>query len=166
MTPELHRPLAADTVPLAGRDVVVDATPEECAALALRLRIPAVLSLRCRFALAPSLAGAVAATGRLEAEVVQTCAVTADDFTSGIGEDFAVLFVPVGAESEDVDPEAVDEIPFADGVLDLGEAAAEQLALALDPYPRAPGAELPAVAEPDGADAHPFAALSQLRTRQ
>ena len=33
--------------------------------------------------------------------------------------------------------------------MDLGEAAAEQLALALDPFPRKPGASLPATdAEP------------------
>ena len=67
-------------------------------------------------------------------------------------------------ESDDADPEALDEIPYADGMLDLGEAAAEQLALALDPYPRAPGAALPEIA--DEAEAHrPFAALASLRRR-
>ena len=45
-------------------------------------------------------------------------------------------------------------------VLDLGEAAAEQLALSLDPYPRAPGAELPEVATE--AEANPFAALRRM----
>ena len=47
--------------------------------------------------------------------------------------------VPAGQESDDADPEAPDEIGYADGMLDLGEAAAEQLALALDPYPRSAG---------------------------
>jgi hypothetical protein len=42
-------------------------------------------------------------------------------------------------------------------VLDLGEAVAEQLALALDPYPRVPGAELPEI-ESDPQE-RPFAAL-------
>ena len=42
--------------------------------------------------------------------------------------------VPDGAESDDADPETLDEIPYVDGTLDLGEAAAEQLALALDPF--------------------------------
>ena len=43
------------------------------------------------------------------------------------------------------------------GTIDLGEAAAEQLALALDPYPRAPGAVLEMEEEPEAA---PFAALA------
>ncbi len=43
--------------------------------------------------------------------------------------------------------------PFVDGTLDLGEAAAEQLALALDPYPRAPDAVLPDM--PEDAEAQP-----------
>ncbi len=42
-------------------------------------------------------------------------------------------------------------------MIDLGEALAEQLALALDPYPRKPGAKLPSEASDDGAN--PFSAL-------
>ena len=62
-----------------------------------------------------------------------------------------------------MDPEAEDEIPFASGVLDLGEAAAEQLGLALDPYPRQPGVALPELElELDGTP-HPFAALAARR---
>ncbi|MDB5401383.1 MAG: hypothetical protein JWQ55_3401, partial [Rhodopila sp.] len=53
-----------------------------------------------------------------------------------------------------------DEIPFDANLIDLGEAAAEQLGLALDPYPRMPGVELP-LAE-DEPNPHPFAALRRL----
>ena len=166
MTPELHRPLAADSVPLAGCEVLVEATPQECTALAARMHLPAVTSLRCRFALSPRLGGAVAASGRLDAEVVQTCVVTLDAFTATVAEDFAVLFVPAGTETDDGDPDAVDEIPFGTDGIDLGEAAAEQLALALDPYPRAPGAAVLEAAGADESAAHPFARLSQLRNRQ
>ena len=50
--------------------------------------------------------------------------------------------------------------PIVDGKVDLGALAAEFLALALDPYPRKPGAEFaaPEVAEPDS----PFAELARL----
>jgi hypothetical protein len=49
-------------------------------------------------------------------------------------------------------------------MLDLGEAAAEQLALALDPYPRKPDARLLGAAEdPPG---FPFAALAPLARRR
>jgi len=36
-----------------------------------------------------------------------------------------------------------DDIETEQDVADLGEALAQQLSLALDPYPRAPGAAMP-----------------------
>ncbi len=123
--------------------MTVEATEAERAALAARLDLPAILALRCRFAVAAPARGIVAASGRLEARVVRTCVVSLEDFETPIAEDFAIEFVPEGTESDDPDPESVDEIPYAGDALDLGEAAAEQLALALDPYPRRPDAMLP-----------------------
>ena len=157
MTPELHRPVPADRVGAAGLDVTVEANAAECAALARRLRLPDVLALRCVFRLTRLTAACILAHGHLQARVVQTCVVSLDDFAAEIDERFHVRFVPAGQESDDPDPEADDEIGYAGGMLDLGEAAAEQLALALDPYPRAPGAELPEIEAE--ADENPFAAL-------
>jgi hypothetical protein len=141
--PELHRPVSVADIGPSGLDSLVEASAAECAALARRMGVPAVSSLVCRFHLARGVGGAVAARGRLVASVVRTCVVSLDDFETEVAEDFQVRFVPAGTESDNPDPEAVDEIPFAGAVIDLGEAAAEQLALALDPYPRKPGAELP-----------------------
>jgi Large ribosomal RNA subunit accumulation protein YceD len=143
VTPELHRPVAVAEIGPSGLESMVEASLAECAALARRMGVPAVLSLFCEFHLARGVGGAVAARGRLVASVVQTCVVSLDDFETEVAEDFRVRFVPAGTESDNPDPEAEDEIPFAGAVIDLGEAAAEQLALALDPYPRKPGAELP-----------------------
>jgi hypothetical protein len=92
---------------------------------------------------------------------VQNCVVSLEDFSAAVDERFTVRCVPDGEESHDPDPEAPDEITYVNGVLDLGEAAAEQLALALDPYPRAPGAELPEIeADPE---AHDFDVLAALK---
>ena len=157
MTLELHRPVPADRVGAAGLDVTVEATEAECAALAPRMHLPAVLSLHCTFHLVRLTAACILAEGHLRARVIQTCVVSLDDFTAEIDEPFRIRFVPAGQESDDPDPESDDEIGYAGGALDLGEAAAEQLALALDPYPRAPGAELPEI-EAEAQD-HPFAAL-------
>ena len=77
---------------------------------------------------------------------------------------FAVHFVPPGDEIDDSDPEAVDQIPYVGGAADLGEAAVEQLALALDPFPRKPGAALPAEAAEEASS--PFAALLARRTQE
>ena len=105
----------------------------------------------------------VVADGELHADVLQTCIVSLDDFDAVVDEAFRVRFVPAGEETDDQDPEADDEIPYEGDVLDLGEAAAEQLGLALDPYPRMPDAALPEVEE--DADLHPFAALAALRNQ-
>ena len=103
------------------------------------------------------------ARGHLVARLVRTCVVSLDDFATTVEERFAVRCVPEGEESDDVDPSAPDEIVYRDGTIDLGEATAEQLALALDPYPRAPDAVLPDV--PDEPEVQPFAALEALRRR-
>lgn len=157
MTTELHRPLPADRVGGAGVDVTVEADAAECAALARRMQVPQLLSLVCPFRLTRLTGGVILGEGRLRAQVVQTCVISLEDFTAEVDERFRVRFVPAGTETDDADPEADDEIGYVQGVLDLGEAAAEQLALALDPYPRAPGAELPEI-ETEW-EQQPFAAL-------
>ena len=121
----------------------MEASPAECDALARRLGLPAIRALTCRFRLRPQAGGAIAATGTLRARVVQVCVATLEEFAATVAEEFAVRFVPAGTEQDDPDPESVDEIPFSGGRLDLGEAAAEQLALALDPYPRKPDTGAP-----------------------
>jgi Large ribosomal RNA subunit accumulation protein YceD len=163
MTPELHRPLMVEKVGPAGLDYVVEANQDECAALAQRMKLPAVLSLTCRFRLERDLAGTLVARGHLIARIVQTCVVSLDDFTATVEDRFEVRCVPEGMESDDPDPEALDEIAYTGGIVDLGEAAAEQLALALDPYPRCPDAVLPDIeVEPEP---HRFANLDALRRR-
>jgi hypothetical protein len=163
MTPELHRPILLDRIGPDGVDVVVDATPDECARLAERMQVPAVLSLSCRFCLVRESTTRVRADGHLSARVVQTSAVTAEDFEASLTEGFRIRFVPADEVNEDPDLDDDDEVPYEGNTLDLGEAAAEQLALNLDPYPRAPGAELPSIDDDEATT--PFAALARLRDR-
>jgi uncharacterized metal-binding protein YceD (DUF177 family) len=138
----------------------VEANAAECDAVAARLSLNAVRYLRCGFDLCGAEAGVVLATGMLRARVTRTCVISLEPFETEVAEDFRVRFVPAGTESDDIDLEADDEIPYEDAALDLGEAAAEQLALALEPFPRKPGAELPEVSEQENG---PFAALARLR---
>ena len=142
-TPELPRPIPAERVDAAGLAVTVEATEAECAAIAQRLILPSVAAVRCQWQLRPAHAGSLEAEGSLRARLRQVCVVSLDEFETEIIEEFAVRFVPSGAEDEPTDdPDEPDEIPFEAGTLDLGEATVEQLALALDPYPRKPGADL------------------------
>lgn len=142
MRPEMRRPLAVAQVRPGGTEVEVRANAAECVALAGRMAIPAVLELSCRFRLSPMPGGVVAAEGHLVARVVQTCVVTAEDFEAVTEERFRLRFVVAGQETNDDDPDSDDEIAYTGGTIDLGEATAEQLALALDLYPRKPGAVL------------------------
>jgi uncharacterized metal-binding protein YceD (DUF177 family) len=160
MTPEFHRPLSLERIGPQGLDLAVEATPAECAALADRMKLPAVLAVSCAFHLIRERRDVVLARGALRAKVTQTCVVSLDDFDAPVEEVFQVRFVPVGEETDNIDPESDDEIPFEGNLIDLGEAVAEQLGLALDPYPRMPGVEMPAVE--DEPEQHPFAALRRL----
>jgi uncharacterized metal-binding protein YceD (DUF177 family) len=82
--------------------------------------------------------------GRLAAEVVQECVVTLDPVRSRIEESFTLLF---GGDDGEKKNRAVvvaleeEAEPIIDGLIDLGEVVAEQLALALPPYPRSPAAD-------------------------
>jgi uncharacterized metal-binding protein YceD (DUF177 family) len=161
MTGELHRPFAVERIGIAGADFVVEATPADCSALAGRMQLPQVASLACHFHLERETGDSVLAHGHLVARVVQICVISLEEFAATVEERFVVRFVPDEQESDDPDPETLDEIPYVDGALDLGEATAEQLALALDPYPRAPDAVLPqSEIEPEP---HPFAGLSAFK---
>ena len=160
MTPELHRPLSLDRIGARGLDITIDATPAECAGLAERMHLPAVLAVSCTFHLIREGRDTVLARGVLRAQVRQTCVVSLEDFEAPVQEVFQVRFVPSGEEADDIDPEADDEIPFEGNLIDLGEAVAEQLGLALDPYPRMPGVELAAI--DDEPQPNPFNALRRL----
>ena len=162
--PEMHRPVPIEGIGQAGFEHRIEANASDLAAVAKRLDIPAVGSLLAGFRLrraSGSAPGVITAEGRLEARVTRVCVISLDEFETEVKLDFRVRFVPAALESEDIDFEADDEIPYDGGEIDLGEAAVQELALALDPYPRKPGAELPA----DAADIprSPFAALSRRR---
>jgi uncharacterized metal-binding protein YceD (DUF177 family) len=136
MTPELTRLVRLQQIGAVGMHYTVIANDAECRALAARLQIPAVVALTCDFDLAPPNQDSVAATGTLRARVMQTCVVSLDEFEQEVMERFEIRFVPEGTISDGFDPELPDELPYGGGIIDVGTAAAEQLALALDPYPR------------------------------
>lgn len=162
--PELSRPLVLAAVPAGGRMLVVEPSAAECAALAARMGIPAVNRLVATLALRPDTDGTVLVEGGLEAEVVQLCIVTLEPVTQQVMDQVAWRLLPEGRGAADGIDDPWDDIESVNGSVDLGEALAEQLALALDPYPRAPGAELPPEAT-DGPDS-PFAGLAALQKKR
>ena len=118
----------------------VSASPAECAALAKRFDL---IELRC---LRASLAAdrvpdslLVRVAGSLHAEVVQRCIVTLEPFAANVDVSIDERFGPDAGSVEIADTpfeEAMPPEPFDGDAVDLGELAAQQLALALDPYPK------------------------------
>ncbi len=149
------------------RTVSLAANPAECAALASRFGILAVHALSAELRLAPEPGGTVRARGSLAAEVEQACVVTLEPVRQHVSAPIDLRILGEGEEPADDDPDSPDEIESAGGLVDLGEAVAEQLALSLDPYPRAPGAELPpldvAEAPEPPTKPNPFAVLGKLK---
>jgi uncharacterized metal-binding protein YceD (DUF177 family) len=122
---------------------LIEASEAECAALAQRFTLVKVNSLSGRFRLEPD-GGAVAATGEFNADIVQSCAVSGEDLPVQISEQVSLRFVPAAeSHADEVELEAgeLDEIEMEGGRFDLGEALAQSLALAIDPYAEGPGAE-------------------------
>lgn len=136
------------TRPLPGEPVVIEASEAERAALAARFGLGAVDRLRAEVALEQK-PRAIRATGRLHAEIMQPCAVSGEDFPVTIDEPIDLRFVEEGRlslpddENAEIELEAddCDEIEYAGEMFDLGEAVAQTLGLAIDPYAEGPNAD-------------------------
>ena len=134
--------------PLPGAPVVIEASEAERAALAQRFGLGAVTSLRAEVALEAK-PRAIRATGRLQAEIMQPCAVSGEDFAVQIDEPIDLRFVEEAAIARPDDDEAeieleaddCDEIGYEGEMFDLGEAVAQTLGLAIDPYAEGPNAD-------------------------
>ena len=145
MTPEFSRPVRIDTLGAGLRRVEIEANPEERAALAARFALVSIDRLSAEAEVSRS-GDTVIATGRLDAAVVQSCVASGEPVPATLAEDFRIEFRPQPDAShpdEEVElGEAELDVVFYDGAaIDLGEAVAETLSLALDPFPRSPAAE-------------------------
>lgn len=166
----LSRPLEVSRVPASGCLEVVTADPDELAALAAAMKLPAIYSLVGQLTVSPWRGQGFKVQGHLAAELDQVCVVTLEEFRDRIEDQIVRYFLPRDAlrPDEAAMVEEGDADLFDGGTIDLGEVVAESLALALDPYPRRPGAEFRdiEIADPQATKpndpASPFAALAQL----
>jgi len=168
MTPETVGPLSRLVdimrIPPRGQEVHVEATAEECAALARDFGLPGIQALSGDYHLQASAKG-IHVTGAVKASITQICVTTLESFDSMIEEEVEVDFAePSGMPAEpptDIhEYEPPDEI--VNGQIDLGALTAEFLVLGLDPYPRKPGVDFNYRDPADEKDS-PFAALNKLK---
>ncbi len=142
-TPEFARPVRLDTLGDGARTVTIAADPAERTALALRFDLFSLDRLEATAAITRD-GDVVTARGRIVATATQRCIATDEPVAAAVDEAFALRFVPVAAIAADeleLDEQDLDTLPYEGGAIDLGEAAAQEFALALDPFPRAPHAD-------------------------
>ncbi len=165
MTPEFSRRFSLDSIGSIPRNVTIEATAHERAAVATRFDLVSLDLLTATATLTASATG-VETTGRFVADLVQSCVVTGDPVAAHLDEAFTLRFVDPETLVSDTDEielsdDDCDLIEMDAGGVDLGEAVAQTLGLALDPFPRSAAEQ----AREDerkwvaGEDAGPFAGL-------
>jgi hypothetical protein len=172
----MPRPFLVDDIREDGKSVIeVEANEVERAALAEAYHLVSLTALKAQLTLAKR-GPVIRITGVLKAQLTQTCVVTMEPFESDVEDQIEIEFAPpdyvteawerlaqleASGSTEDL-PEPPDQI--MDGKIDLGAVTSEALALALDPYPKKPGAEFegPADAAPTPEES-PFAVLARLK---
>ncbi|UAK25016.1 YceD family protein [Sphingomonas nostoxanthinifaciens] len=167
--PEFSRPFRIDTIGSEPHAVAIGAEPAERAALARRFDLLSIERLEATASLVRA-DDVVTATGAIVAAVTQACVASGAPVPATIEEPFTIRFAPVGPSSiEEMELAAddLDVMSYEGSAIDLGEAVAQTLALALDPFPRAPDADatLREAGVLEEGDAGPFGALKALRDR-
>jgi uncharacterized metal-binding protein YceD (DUF177 family) len=156
----------ADARPVTART----ADAAELAAVAAVLAIDGVEALAVEARL-ETVDGVFRCRGEVRARVVQACVVSGEPVVQDVVAAFERFLVvgaaPAAEAAIDVDPEERD-VDYLDApVVDIGAIAVEELALALDPYPRAPDADAVIAASNEATDdaqaRRPFAVLARKR---
>ena len=156
---------------IAGKEEHATADAEQRAALAKRFDLPAIESLEASYVLDQQ-SGKILLGGTLTADVVQSCAVSGQDVPVTLKEPFNIAFVhsdDIKASDDEVElsEDDCDVMEYSEQQIDLGEAFAQTLFLALDPYPRADNAD--EFARQKGLqseeEAGPFGALAGLKDK-
>jgi uncharacterized metal-binding protein YceD (DUF177 family) len=166
-------PVVVAQIPETGlhRDIEADQAVRNAVADVGGLR--EVLSVQASFDVTPKNGGRFHVAGHVRARIGQTCVVTLEEIETDIDEPIDLTFapseqIPQMAELVDEAGESDEETPdppepIENGIIDLGRVATDALYLAVDPYPRKPGAVFERVVEAADPEDHPFAALKVLK---
>ncbi|MEE8392924.1 MAG: DUF177 domain-containing protein [Rhodospirillales bacterium] len=175
---EFSHPIPVDTLINGEKEFEIEATIDQRIALAQRFGLIALDSLKAKIRLTPEKGGeAVLLRGRLEADAVQSCVVTLERMDTHIEASFERHFTSPAAECDKdeeitINSDGTDPTDaFIDGAVDIGESVAEQLALELDPFPRARGSAFNGFSSnsvssgvPDGGTG-PFSELAKIKDK-
>ncbi len=169
-TPPLQHFCDLDRLGQAGADVSIHPKGEELVRLAKWAKVDAVERFAAEVELRRLTTTRFRLSFTLEADIVQSCVVTLEPVKSHIAREFLRELHLVAARHE---PEggsltldaAEDEVPeeIESPHYDLAAPLLEEFVLAIDPYPRAPGAAFEPPDEGGQAKDNPFAVLKSLK---
>ncbi len=141
----------------------IEATAAERERLARRFGLLALDRLTATVELRREVGGAIRLDAAFEAGIVQECVVSLEPVATAVAESFSLLYGPAAAALDEIelDAEAAAFEPLDGDAIDIGEAVAQELSLALPLSPRDPAATIEGDA-PAAPEAGPFAALASL----
>ncbi|MCB1489239.1 MAG: DUF177 domain-containing protein [Bauldia sp.] len=168
------KPIDVDSIPAAGHIVRIEADADARAAIAAEYGLVGVNSFVAELEIGRQPNGSVTVEGRVRAEIVQNCVVSLEPVVQTIDEPISMRYVAEGDATAPappkpgaevhIDPDVEPPDVLGDGTIDPGAVALEHMALAIDPYPRAPGAEIPTEfgESPENGHESPFSVLAKL----
>jgi hypothetical protein len=168
--PPVHRPYDLSALGRAGAEIAIVLTNQELQRLARWLEVEAVEGFAAKVALRKHSPSRYSYLAKLDAKILQNCVVTLEPVRSVVEREIArELYLasavrrslPKDAVTPAIDDEVTEEIESAD--YDLAAPLLEELSLAIDPYPRAPGVEFEPPKDGRDEDEGPFAALKALK---
>jgi uncharacterized metal-binding protein YceD (DUF177 family) len=143
----------------------IEATAEEREQLSRRFDLLVLDRLVAEVELRRQSAEIIVLEAKFEAEFEQCCAVTLEPVRGAVSDRFSLVYGPAPESQEEFvlsgDEPAFE--PLHGDAIDIGEAVAQELSLALPVFPRDPDAVIDGM-EPAEPLEGPFAALARLRT--
>ncbi len=142
--PEFSHIMKLDQIGAGADNVAISASAEARAGLAKRFDLLTLDKLEAELSVLRD-KEAVLVKGRFRARLVQACVATGEPITSALNEGLLIRFQPLTSLVPDAEIELADTdcdvMELEGNAVDLGEAVAQSLLLALDPYPRSPNAD-------------------------
>lgn len=153
----------------AGDEVTISPTTDDLARIAQWAGVQSIEMFTAKIDLQKISPTRFKLNASLEADIVQACVVTLEPLrahiTRSFMRDLLLAQAPQHAVKEieltpvdDDGREEIDSLRY-----DLAVPVLEEFALAIDPYPRAPGVEFEPPADEADSPEHPFAALKSLK---
>jgi uncharacterized metal-binding protein YceD (DUF177 family) len=169
--PPLEREFDLGRLSDAGTEIVLSPTEQERVVLAEWAEVCSIEAFKATIELKRITLGSFRYEARIEADLAQNCVVTLEPVASRIDKTFSrelhltqvtrhglVEELTPGAGDDDV-PEEIDSPRY-----DVAGPVLEEFSLAIDPYPRAPGAAFESAPEAEDEADNPFAVLKRLKT--